>query len=86
MSAAALHAAKHAVDTVSAGAILGTFLGLLPPLAALVASIWYVVQIYESDTVQNYLHQRRILKLRRRQLRLRRARGDPPDIPHASHH
>lgn len=51
----------HVADTISAGAILGTFLGYMPPLAALAAIIWYAVQIWESHTVQKWwrLHVRR---------------------------
>jgi sterol desaturase/sphingolipid hydroxylase (fatty acid hydroxylase superfamily) len=47
-------------DTISAGAILGSFMGLLPPVAALAATIWYAVQIWESHTVQKWwrLHKR----------------------------
>jgi hypothetical protein len=45
----------HVADTISAGAILGTFVGLLPPLAAFVATIWYLVQIWESHTVQKWV-------------------------------
>ena len=32
----------------SAGAIIGTFSGWLPGVAAVVALVWYVIQIYES--------------------------------------
>jgi hypothetical protein len=44
-----------AVDLVSAAAILGTLAGVLPPLAALGAVVWYAIQIFESDTVQVWL-------------------------------
>lgn len=67
--------ARVAADIVSAGAIFGAFLGVLPPLAALGAIIWYIIQIYESDTVQNFLLERRIIRRRRqrvRQAKLRR--------------
>ncbi len=55
-----LKALTHVADTISAGAILGTFAGYLPPLAALVATVWYIVQIWESHTVQKWvrLHMR----------------------------
>jgi hypothetical protein len=52
----------HLADTISAGAILGTFLGYLPPLAAFVATLWYCVQIWESHTVQKWVR----LHLRKR--------------------
>lgn len=40
------------VDLMSASAIVATFAGLLPPLAGLAGLIWYLVQIWESKTVQ----------------------------------
>lgn len=50
---------KHAADVASITAILGTFMGVLPALAALGALCWYVVQIWESKTVQGWWRQRR---------------------------
>lgn len=55
-------------DVISAIAIVGTFAGLLPPMAALAAVIWYTVQIWESDTVQTFVRGRRHV-LRRKRLR-----------------
>lgn len=48
----------HLVDSVSAAAILGTLAGWLPPLAALAAIVWYAVQIWESKTVQAWVHRK----------------------------
>jgi hypothetical protein len=45
---------SHAADTVSAFAIVGTIAGYLPPLAALVATVWYMVQIWESKTAAGW--------------------------------
>lgn len=45
----------HLVDALSAVAIIGTLANLLPPLAALAGLIWYVVQIWESKTVQGWV-------------------------------
>lgn len=48
-------AAKHltyTADTLSALAIVTTLLGWLPPLAAFAGFVWYVIQIWESKTVQ----------------------------------
>lgn len=54
----------------SAFAIVGTFIGLLPSIAAGVAILWYAVQVYESHTVQQYIKKRRRKKsLRRRKRR-----------------
>ena len=40
----------------SIGAILGTLFGYLPYIAAVVAVIWYLLQIWESQTVQKWWH------------------------------
>ncbi len=47
---------------VSMGAIVGTIVGLIPALAALAAVIWYVIAIWETKTVQGWLHHRRLKK------------------------
>lgn len=44
----------HVADTISAFAILGTFIKVLPPIAALAATLWYLVQVWESHTVQKW--------------------------------
>jgi chromate transport protein ChrA len=49
--------------SISLGAILMTLAGLLPAAAALVAIIWYAIQIYESVTVQRWLKNRRLKAL-----------------------
>ena len=43
-------------DIASGVAVLGTLAGILPPLVAVAALLWYVVQIWESDTVQGWIH------------------------------
>lgn len=47
----------------SFGAIAGTLLGWLPIIAAAVGALWYLIQIYESATVQRWLAARRIRKI-----------------------
>jgi hypothetical protein len=57
----------------STGAIIGTITGIFPPIAVLLAIIWYVLQIYESKRVQMWLSShrlRRIAKLKLEQERL----------------
>lgn len=44
-------------------AIITTMFGWLPPAAALIAIVWYIIQIYESDTVQSWLRNRRTRKI-----------------------
>lgn len=85
----------HVADTISAGAILGTFLGILPPLAAFAAFFWYLIQIWESHTVQKWwrLHtrQRRTTRVLRRRkwvkhhVRKLRLETDPPELHGTDH-
>lgn len=51
-------AVDHALHTISVATLAGTLAGLLPPLAAFVAILWYAIQIYESKTVQRWVHRR----------------------------
>lgn len=51
--------------SLSGAAILGTLAGWFPPIAAVVAFIWYSIQIWESDTVQKYRSRRRARKIAR---------------------
>lgn len=55
---------------LSAGAIISTFAGWTPSIAAIVALIWYLIQIYESATVQRWLANRRVVKLARLKARV----------------
>lgn len=51
---------------ISLGMILSTLIGWLPAIAALIGVIWYMVQIYESKTVQRWIDNRlrkKLLKL-----------------------
>ena len=48
------------VDGASAIIILGAFAQVLPPIAAFFAGMWYLVQIYESRTVQTWAYRHRI--------------------------
>ena len=41
-------------DTISAGAIVATFFGYLPYIAAIAGFIWYCIQIWESRTIQHW--------------------------------
>jgi hypothetical protein len=42
------------VGTGSTGVVISTVLGFLPPIAAVIAFVWYCIQIYESPTVQRW--------------------------------
>lgn len=62
-------------NTVSVGAIIGSIFGYVPVVAAIVALVWYVIQILESKTAQRWFrahHQRKLASLR---ARLRKLEG-----------
>ena len=48
--------AKTVADGLSLATVLATFAGWLPALAALASLIWTVIRVFESRTVQNWLH------------------------------
>jgi len=50
-------------NVVSAGAIITSFLGVLPVLGAIIAIVWYAIQIRESKTYQDWRAGRRQRKL-----------------------
>jgi hypothetical protein len=60
---------RLAIDGVAAGGVVGSFLSLLPPIAAVLSIVWFSIQIYESKTFQGWLRARRA----RRIARLRKA-------------
>jgi len=67
-------------NIISLGAIVSTFFGWVPVVAACVALLWYIIQISESATVQRWLANRRrrtIAKLKARVLLLE-AKNQPP--------
>lgn len=69
-------------NSASIGAVVSTIFGWLPPAAALIALIWYVIQIYESATVQKWIRTRRTRKIARMkaQVLLMEAQ-DKPSLP-----
>lgn len=44
-----------AIDIGLVGIVGGTFLHVLPPVAAVLAILYYMIQIYESPTIQTWL-------------------------------
>ena len=50
--------AKHAIDAVSVGTVIGTLAGWLPAIAAVFTIIWTAIRIYETETVQSLLGKR----------------------------
>ena len=60
------HISQWIGNTFSVGTIIGAALGWLPAIGAIVAIIWYVIQIGESDTFRSWRlrrHQKRVAKL-----------------------
>lgn len=45
-------------DVFAGGAILTSLLGYLPAIAAVIGVIWYLIQIWESKTVQDWYARR----------------------------
>lgn len=58
-------AGTWAASAISTLAIMGGLLGWAPAAGAFVAMIWYMIKIYESATVQRWVHNRRVRKLAR---------------------
>jgi hypothetical protein len=50
-------------DTGALGVITATLLGFLPPMAAMFAIGWYILQMWESKTVQGLLRTHRLMRL-----------------------
>ena len=56
-------------NIVALSAVVSSLAGLLPVAAALIAIVWYAIQIRESETYRNWRRNRRrtrLLKLRER--------------------
>lgn len=58
--------------SLSGTAILGSLVGLFPPIAAAAAFIWYLIQVYESRTFQHWFRNRQ-MKYRAKKLAKLRA-------------
>lgn len=52
-------------NIVSTGAVAATLLGYVPSIAAIVALLWYLIQIWESATARRWVADRRLRKLAR---------------------
>jgi hypothetical protein len=61
----------YVADIVSAGAIVGTILGYLPFIAAFFGLVWYLIQIWESRTVQHWWRNRVEVKRAKKLVKLR---------------
>ena len=60
------------LDVIGAGAVIVTaIIGWLPYIAAAIAILWYVIQIWESRTVQHWHENRRMVRKAKRVARLK---------------
>ena len=51
------------VNGVAIGTIVTSIVGLIPAFAAMVAAIYYAVQVWESETVRYWRESRRLKKI-----------------------
>ncbi len=81
-SSAGDHILSWVGNGASGVAIVSTLAGWLPPAAALIALVWYVIQIYESDTIQKWIRGRRVRKIARMKARVMMMEAqNKPDLP-----
>lgn len=68
-------------NSVALGAIVSTIVGLVPAVAALLALIWYIIQIYESETTKKWLAARKARKIIRLKIELAKLeiKSTPPN-------
>lgn len=59
------------VSLLGTFAVIGSILGWLPYVAALAAFIWYVIQIWESRTIQYWWGTRQLIRRTRRIAKLK---------------
>jgi hypothetical protein len=45
----------YTADLGALAVMLGSFLGVFPAIAGFLATIWYAIQIWESDTAKRFL-------------------------------
>lgn len=44
-----------AMHTLAAASVLGPLSGYIPPAVALLGAVFYIIQIYESKTAQDFI-------------------------------
>lgn len=68
---------SNVLNGLSLATILATLAGFLPPIAALVGAIYYLILIWESKTMREWRQLRRLHLVERYELRLKRLRTPP---------
>ena len=51
------------INGVAIGTIITSIMGVIPAMAALAAAIYYLVQVWESETVRQWRESRRLKKI-----------------------
>lgn len=69
------------ISTAATTAIFTTLMGFVPTVAAIVALVWYLIQIYESDTFKRWRAERRVRKLARLKARVLMLESKPAPLP-----
>lgn len=69
------------ISTAATTAIFTTLMGFVPTVAAIVALVWYIIQIYECDTVKRWRAARRVRKLARLKARVLLLESKPVPLP-----
>jgi len=53
------HPVQASIDSGVAAIILGSVMGVLPAIAAVIGICYYAIQVWESNTVQTWVHKHR---------------------------
>lgn len=61
---------SYTIDAGALGAIVAAIVGWLPPIAAVLAIAWYLLQFWESRTLQSFMQKRMQRKIMRLTARL----------------
>ena len=59
------HPVRVVADALAAGGIVATFIGWLPSISAILGFVWFIIQIWESRTVQDGVARWQKRKLRK---------------------
>lgn len=69
------------MNSASAAAIVSTIMGWVPAITAIIALVYYCIQIYESQTVQKYVASRRLQRIARLKAKLMMLESKPAPMP-----
>jgi hypothetical protein len=69
------------MNAATASAFLSALIGLVPAATALIALVYYCIQIYESATVQHWIAGRRVQRIARLKAKLLIMESKPAPLP-----